>query len=308
MITEDLIFEVRNHMENSTHFSNRLIETKELCKYRRWMVNEPKNHDDNVIANLELYFSSPSGFADKEDCKNKVNYHGVLNNDDLQDKMRIKLAILHLRNKGEEVNLNNIEEYWKVIDLNHKGFENTLKYVNEWCLNEWKSFCSFVGVLSLCKNERSRRMWCKYSGNFTGVCYVFDSQSLKRDIENLEYEYSYYDVEYNKEMKKLSVLSSDDEKIFNRYAIKYKNYWFEEELRICLKKREINESDRKRTFSITTLKRIIIGHKMSSENFNLFVETLKKKDPDGIISLFRTDLLNSKFVKLVEIKNYCYWE
>jgi hypothetical protein len=56
IITEDLIFEVINYLGKSFNSQTDNLDAQEICKYRRWMVNEPENHDDNVMTNLELYF------------------------------------------------------------------------------------------------------------------------------------------------------------------------------------------------------------------------------------------------------------
>lgn len=306
-ITEEGIFEVMNFLEDKSRITQINNIPKEVCKYRKWKSKIGNDYlEDRVITNLELFHASPEKFHDKDDCRNKVDYYELLNNKVLQNKFITYLAIEDLKQKNKPITFNAIEDYFEKIEKGYYGFENTSSYIDGWIEDEWKKFCSFLGVLSFCKTDDNEQMWrSEYAKDYTGVCYVFNFELLKNDFDNQGDEYSHYNVNYEENINKISVLSSIDLKILTRSAIKLKDkYSHEDEFRVCLQGKNLTLDLRKRYFSIKSLNRIILGHNMSKENFLAFAKVLKIKDQESKIILFRTSLYTSEHIK---IKNYIYW-
>jgi hypothetical protein len=306
-LTEENIFEVMNLLEEKDNFMKMGEIPNEVCKYRNWKSKiKDEFLEDRVITDLELFHASPVKFEDKDDCRNKVDYYELLNNLNLQIKLMINLAIRYLRDENKNISLQAVKDFIRETEEGHCGFENTTSYIDEWSEDEWTKFCSFTGVLSLCKSDNNERMWRDYAKEYTGACYVFNFESLKNDFDYRRDEYAYYNVIYEQEIKKISVLSSDDKKIFTRSAIKNKDkYSHEDEFRVCLKRKNLTTDLRKRYFSINTLTRVILGHEMSKNNFLEFVEVLKSKDSQSNVKLFRTSLDSDEHI---QIENYTYWK
>lgn len=137
-------------------------------------------------------------------------------------------------------------------------------------------FLSFSGN-SNNKGYKKSRMWSQYGQNHSGICLVFSKEFLMATIQNeLSEDYLIYGEDVNYKEIKSESLNIDDnnltsnEIVLNNVKKYYKNIFFqkdldyqdENEFRIVLIKKDLEESSQEHFIDISnSLKLIILGDK-----------------------------------------------
>jgi hypothetical protein len=219
-----------------------------VYKYRVWTC---ANHR-RIITNGEVFMSKPSSFPDQTDCRSRVKYLGL----NQQELYFIYYHYFEYRYPS----WNKKKRDKKV----RKRMKNSpLKdeiYVAQKQDAIYAQFNNRVGVLSLSENPIRLKMWEDYADNHRGFAVGFDT-SVIRDlgftaIGNVQY-YDTLPTLYPEP------INSYDEQLYLQIFAKLNKYDFEEEFRaFVFREKCLADADRKIILPPEAFKEIIIGAQM----------------------------------------------
>lgn len=236
------------------------IEAPEiLYKYRNF-ANE--NHF-KILTDNEIFFSPPTSFEDKVDCKIPIRYD-LLSNQEIFEKY---LSDSKERNNGytRQQHRNWARDWTKKSPLKNKA--RLEKYTEQ----EFQDYDKRIGILSLTGNNSSLEMWNKYSDNRTGFCVGFHTKQLFQFLGGGG------PVVYLDELPTIRPRPwhSFDQQRYLRVFSKLRKWEFEEEYRtLIFNINELTTDQRKRQLPNEVYKEIIMGQEISKENMDRIEEII----------------------------------
>lgn len=263
------------------YFGDNKIET--LYKLRNW--NE--KHHPEFLTLGELYFSKPSDLNDPFDIHRPINFDVSFINEEWffeelvkninKDTLNLQLARTRASNQLDEIRKNPTVYFLK-------NYEDIVS-------SSW--FDNSIGIFSLSTDPLNDQLWGYYGGGLKGFAIGFDPMSLTRDLQLNGRLIRYHDT------FKSSDLIGGMKDHLNLYFQKNTKWVFESEFRYCTI--IDNGEQRKRYFSPSTVKEIILGLRISPENKKAIIEVAQKKYPHVKIYQLKPDYLVGKII-MVEIE------
>lgn len=232
-----------------------------LYKYR---FISKENHQ-SILHLREVYFSSPSGFEDKFDCKVPTRWD-LLTYEDMQNyyfedsinmlppnatiEDRMEFAIFHANNNA----------------LKDKEF------VSKKQKEDFEKFDKRIGVLSLTPYNNLFQLWEKYSEHHTGFCVGFEPNFMLKGIGTGAGLVEYYDdIPEILPLYKMPFEVAMQRQVYG----KLRNWEFEKEYRTLLSNGgTLLDSDRKKTIPVEAYKEIIIGANMTAEGIKKLISII----------------------------------
>ena len=157
------MIEIKNIISDSP---NEPEAPETLYKYRSWSKTSHKR----ALTNQELYFSAPSSFEDKLDCKFPIRWD-LLSEEQIFKKYYLSSKKIH-PNWKEEFHVKHAEKWLAKTPI--KNTDQIRKIRDK----DFEEYDKRIGVLILTENSDLEEMWCKYANNHKGFCIGFDSNIL----------------------------------------------------------------------------------------------------------------------------------
>jgi len=237
-----------------------------LYKYRT-LTNE---FERKALFDQELWLAHPKTFEDKLDCKNPVRY-------DLLTKEQIYQKYLHeCKNENPSFTRQQKRKWARDWTKNSPLYKEG--YIEGFQENFFNDFSDRLGVLSLTANSENEKMWFKYADNNQGICIGYDSKVLFTKVGGGG------KVQYYDELPILlpTPFNSLDEHRVNQVYAKEIKWQFEEEYRcqrFSMTKLPLTDEERRIRLPKEAILEVIIGDKVSVDQFNEVEDYCKKNLP-----------------------------
>ncbi len=235
-----------------------------LYKYR---FISKENHQ-SILFLREAYFSSPSGFEDKYDCKVPTRWD-LLTYEDMQnyyfeDSIRRLPSNATIEDRIE----------FAIFNANNNAFKDE-EFVSKKQKEDFENFDKRIGVLCLTPFNNLFQLWEKYAEQHTGFCVGFEPNFMLKGIGT-----GAGLVQYHDELPVILPLYKMPFEVQMQRQVygKLTNWEFEKEYRVLLSNGgKLLDSDRKKTIPFEAYKEIIIGAKMTAENIETLLSIIPKE-------------------------------
>lgn len=223
-----------------------------LYKYR---FISKENHQ-SILQLREVYFSSPSGFEDKFDCKVPTRWD-LLTYEDMQNYYFEDSIDMFPPNATIEDRME-----FAIFHANNNALKDK-EFVSKKQKEDFEKFDKRIGVLSLTPYNNLFQLWEKYSEHHTGFCVGFEPNFMLKGIGTGAGLVEYYD-----DLPEILPLYKMPFEVAMQRQVygKLRNWQFEKEYRTLLSNGgTLLDSDRKKTIPVEAYKEIIIGANMTAE-------------------------------------------
>jgi hypothetical protein len=208
-----------------------------LYKYR---FISKENHQ-SILHLREVYFSSPSGFEDKFDCKVPTRWD-LLTYEDMQnyyfeDSINMLPPNATIEDRME----------FAIFHANNNALKDK-KFVSKKQKEDFEKFDKRIGVLSLTPYNNLFQLWEKYSEHHTGFCVGFEPNFMLKGIGTGAGLVEYYDdIPEILPLYKMPFEVAIQRQVYG----KLRNWEFEKEYRTLLSNGgTLLDSDRKKTIPV----------------------------------------------------------
>ncbi len=220
----------------------------------------------SIVEDAVVYFSPPSGFEDKKDCKLKEGWK------DLTDDEIYNYYLKGVKEKHpgetEEQSIARAKE-WVAEGL----LKNPVR-VDKITEEHWQNFDSRFGVLCLTEDNKNPEMWDKYSAKYNGFCVGFNPKIMFPHLGGGGI------VEYVDDLPVIHPFDEDDVKHIKQVFSKEKKWAFEKEYRTHkLWPKVASVEDRKIKIPGEAYTELIIGDKVSDDRKEALIKAAKKLNP-----------------------------
>lgn len=248
-----------------------------LYKFRTY---SSENHK-RVLANNELYLSSPKGFDDPYDTKIYPNFN-IIDTDEKREEYTklffIKNYSLYCDKTDDYILLGNLMDKFKERLRNG---DHELMYKEQWDY----IYEHHLGILSLAEKrngvspESNMPMWNYYADKGKGYCVVFKGGTLIQEFQN-QFGGTGGNVNYTDEFPDINPFEILDDHNFQMSEIakkftKAKKWDYENEYRLSALTPQVLGQNRAFKFSNEAVDRVILGYDIS-ENDRLEIMDLCK--------------------------------
>lgn len=262
--------------------ADKLQMPDKLYKFRSWTNN---NHKKIIIEN-KIYFASPKSFEDENDC-NPVEV--VPDELFIRSYYEQKSIELH-PDFNEEDRIKEVQEFFEQCPmLNPIELDRILKKTKEAYYNQF-------GVLSLTGKIDNNAMWNKYADKYQGFCVKFNTEKLMR-VAGGGGEVIYCDKLPQVVLLKDDILTEHRKRVFYK-----ENKWkFEKEYRVHkMWAHGVTNEERNLFMPEGTIEEVIIGYRMPNEEKEDLIKSVKRYQPQAIISIFtRNVCLVKRFRRII---------
>jgi Mg2+ and Co2+ transporter CorA len=184
-----------------------------LYKYRSW----DDHYDKTILTEQHIFFAAPTSFEDPLDCKNKVRY------DLLTDEEIFQKYLSDSQSKNPNFSKDEHRK-WAKKHFEKSPLRNSA-ILDQMQKKKFEEYDKRMGVLSLTADPRNIRMWEKYSNNHKGFCVGFNTKSLFRSLGGGGM------VDYVKELPEIHPFHSYEEQHYLQVFKKLAKWDFEKEYR-----------------------------------------------------------------------------
>lgn len=229
----------------------------------------------SILTQGVVYFSPPSGFEDKLDCKIPTRYD-LLTDDDIYNKYYLGLKEQFPFETHEQIDARTKE--WVAAGL-LRNADHIKEVENEY----WEKLNDQFGVLCLTADQKNPAMWSKYSAELNGFCVGFDPKIMFPHLGGGGA------VEY---MNELPIIHPFEDYVIhhNKLAFSKLNKWsFEKEYRTH-KTWPTKAGIAERLIKIPghAFTELIIGDQISEARKRQFIDAAKQQNPN--IKIFTASL------------------
>ncbi|TYP94876.1 Protein of unknown function (DUF2971) [Fodinibius salinus] len=232
-----------------------------LYKYRSW----DNIYHKTILTEKQVYFAAPTSFEDPLDCKNKIRYDLLTDEDIFQKYLSDSQSI-----NSNFSNSEHIKWAKKHFDKSPLRAPAKLKKMQE---KKFEEYDERIGILSLTAEPRNSQMWEKYSNYHRGFCLGFNSKSLFKSLGGGGV------VDYVKELPQIHPFYSYKEQHYLQVFKKLEKWEFEKEYRTHIfSSSTMSKEDRIVEVPASSYNCLIIGAKMPKKQ----KDDLMKSIPDEL--------------------------
>lgn len=229
-----------------------------LYKYRTW------NNDDHrkVLISQEVFFSPPSWFDDKKDCRVYRKY-------DYTDEETFDIYFKWLSRDNPSIDLREIG-FQAIVYTQNTPLRNP-EYLEEFKKREFEQIDTKVGILSLTESNDNKDMWNSYSNHGNGICIGFDGRKIMSIIR------SYGKIHYTDELPQIILGEKFGIQIWKQMFNKETHWSYEQEHRF--RKFSIDGltmNERVVQLSKGCFKEVVFGWHLSPEDRNEIIAVCQR--------------------------------